>query len=105
MNGQLESIPGDLKERFRLRFQSGLREYLARNAAAADAFASVWEQTLQQVRLQEADQARIFWELVQWARSYDLYTCAELRQTTALASREPCTKGALRGASADGFSG
>jgi hypothetical protein len=65
------------KEFFRLQFQEGLREYLARNGSAAEGFALVWQRTLSRVGLQETDLAELYWELVQWACSYDLFTHSE----------------------------
>jgi hypothetical protein len=54
-----------MKDRFRLQFQQGLREYLAQHSCAAEGFGVVWERTLEQVPLEEAAQADIYWELIQ----------------------------------------
>jgi hypothetical protein len=76
MSGQKVPIQRSDKERFRLQFQSGLREYLARHSSASEAFGVVWGKTMEEVRILEAEQAEMYWELVQWARSYDLFTSA-----------------------------
>jgi hypothetical protein len=59
---------------FRMQFQRDLREYLARNGSAADAFGRIWEQTSRDVTLDEESRAQLYWELVNWLRSYDLFT-------------------------------
>jgi hypothetical protein len=74
MSGHQDSLSCKTKDRFRLQFQHGLREYLARHSCAAEGFGLVWQRTLQEVPLHEAAQAEVYWELIQWARSYDLYT-------------------------------
>ena len=79
MTGHRGSPPSKMKDRFRLQFQQALREYLARHSSTAAGFGQVWERTLEQVPLQEAAQAELYWELLQWARSYDLFTSAEQR--------------------------
>jgi hypothetical protein len=63
-----------------------LRAYLARHNSVAEGFGRVWEQTLEEVALEEPDQAQIYWELIQWARSYELFTrppvsCLESRSS------------------------
>ena len=62
------------QERFRLRFQRRLREALARQQSAASGFGPAWEQTLEEVPLEEADQAQVYWELIRWAASDELFT-------------------------------
>jgi hypothetical protein len=65
MTGHRDSPPCQMKDRFRLQFQQGLREYLAQHSCAAEGFGVVWERTLEQVPLEEAAQADIYWELIQ----------------------------------------
>jgi len=61
-------------ESFRVQFQHRLREHLARESSAPEAFQLAWDRTIQDVGLQEGAQAPLYWELVNWARSYDLFT-------------------------------
>jgi hypothetical protein len=77
MSGRADRGASECRERFRLKFQQGLREFLARNGSAAEGFGLVWEQTSEHVPLKEEEQAGLYWELIQWARSYDLFTCVE----------------------------
>jgi hypothetical protein len=62
------------KERFCGHFKRSLREYLARHESVAEGFGPVWECVLQEVPLNELDQAEVYWELIQWARGYELFT-------------------------------
>jgi hypothetical protein len=64
------------RERFRWHFQRRLREYLARHGSVAEGFGPVWERILQEVPVEEAEQAELYWELIQWARGYELFTGA-----------------------------
>ncbi len=79
MSGPADESASSCKERFRLQFQQRLREYLARNGSAAEGFGLVWEKTAENVLLREPQQAELYWELIQWARSYDLFTATEHR--------------------------
>jgi hypothetical protein len=79
MSEHRDNSSRNMKERFRLQFQQGLREHLARHAYTAEGVGLVWERTLGEVPLQEPAQAELYWELMQWARSYDLFTSAEQR--------------------------
>jgi hypothetical protein len=63
-----------LQDHFRLRFQWRLREALGRQASAAEEFGPAWEQTLEEFPLAEADQAAVYWDMIRWASSDDLFT-------------------------------
>jgi hypothetical protein len=69
-----EANSGPQKDRFRLQFQRALREHLARAHAGPEAFRVIWERTLEQVSLDETEQADLYWELIQWSASYDSFT-------------------------------
>ena len=84
MSGHQDSTSCNSRTRFRLQFQQGLREYLARNDSTVQAFAAVWEKTLEQVKIEQAEQPELYWELIQWARSYDLFTATEVKQVTSV---------------------
>ena len=71
------------KERFRLQFQQDWREYLARHASAAQAFAVVWEKTVSSVRLELSEQAELYWELIQWSHGYEIFTSRSQRHPDA----------------------
>jgi hypothetical protein len=74
--GQAESIEHVYAdtERFRREFQRSLRQYLARHGSVAEGFGLVWEFTLRDVPLEDSQQGQIYWELIQWARGYELFT-------------------------------
>ena len=65
------------KDRFRLHFQHGMREYLARHSASAYGFAVVWEKTLADIRLHEREQAEVYWDLLDWLSSYNSFTSGQ----------------------------
>jgi hypothetical protein len=88
MSARSDKTPRELKQRFRLHFQEGLREYLARNGSAAEGFGIIWERTLERIRVGETAQAELYWELIQWTRSYDLFTCRQERQHPAACAEQ-----------------
>jgi hypothetical protein len=62
------------QERFILCFQKRMRGYGSRQLSAAEAFGRAWEQTLEEVPLSDLDQAHLYRQLIEWARSGDLFT-------------------------------
>lgn len=64
----------NLQERFRLRFERRLREAFARQRSVAESFGPAWEATLNEVPLDEADQAPVYWSLINWARGEEIFT-------------------------------
>lgn len=64
----------NLQERFCLRFERRLREVLSRQCSVAEGFGPAWEATLSEVPLAEADQATVYWTLIDWARNDELFT-------------------------------
>ncbi|MFO1499787.1 MAG: hypothetical protein U1G07_15570 [Verrucomicrobiota bacterium] len=77
MSAHLDGEGQAQHERFRLQFQRRLREYLARNPSPAEGFNLVWEKTLEECPVAAPQQPQLHWEMVQWARGYDLFTTAE----------------------------
>ena len=67
-----------------MEFQQRLKEYLARNGSVIEGFNLVWDKMSSQFCLLEREQAEIHWELVQWARSYDLFTGGEQKALAAV---------------------
>ena len=76
MNRHCGGIDCNLQERFRLGFQRRLRLALARHYSAAEGFGPAWEETLNEVPLADADQPKVYWDLINWARSDELFTGA-----------------------------
>ena len=68
------------QERFRLRFEERLRQLLASHRSAAEAFGPAWEDTIEAVPLDEDDQAGIYWQLIRWASSEELFTAPREQQ-------------------------
>jgi hypothetical protein len=66
----------NLHERFRLRFQRRVREALNRQRSIAESFGPAWEATLLDVPLPDEDQGKVYWTLINWARSDELFTGA-----------------------------
>lgn len=62
------------QERFRLRFQSGLKQYLSTRESVAEGFGIVWEQTLDEVPLEDKLQRALYARLLDWARNAELFT-------------------------------
>ena len=62
------------QERFRLRFQQRLTDYQLRRGSAAEGFGLVWEKTLEEVPVDDNAQGKLYRELIQWARSDELFT-------------------------------
>ena len=65
------------QERFRLRFQRRLLEALTRLQSTAEAFGPTWEATLQEVPLADRDQGPVYRQLIEWAKSDELFTAAQ----------------------------
>ncbi|MFO1497162.1 MAG: hypothetical protein U1G07_01980 [Verrucomicrobiota bacterium] len=62
------------QERFIFCFQRKLREALAHYQSAAVGFGPTWEQTLEEVPLEEGKQAQVYWLLIGWAKTAKLFT-------------------------------
>jgi hypothetical protein len=74
MNRHCGGTDCNLQDRFRLGFQRRLRQALARHHSAAEGFGPAWEATLNEVPLDDADQAIVYWDLIRWAGSGELFT-------------------------------
>jgi hypothetical protein len=62
------------QERFRSRFQRRLTEYRSSTASTAEGFGLIWEQTLEEVPLDDDAQGQLYREMINWARSDELFT-------------------------------
>jgi hypothetical protein len=69
MNRHHRGLSRKSLERFRLCFQKRLRDYFFLQRSAAEGFGLAWEKTLEEVPLSDADQAEVYWQLIDWARS------------------------------------
>jgi len=76
MNLDCSGICCKSQQQFRLRFQERLLKFLARHRSAAEAFGPTWEATLEEVPLADEEQGAVYWELIDWARSDELFTGA-----------------------------
>jgi hypothetical protein len=74
MNGQGRFWLCNSHQQFRLRFKKRLRQLLDCYGTRAEAFGPAWEATLQEVPLSEAKQVEVYWQLIDWARSEELFT-------------------------------
>ena len=64
--------PVAARELFRARFQRALRNCVRRRFSVAECFGVIWLETLEDIRLEEEDQADLYNELIRWAK-YDLF--------------------------------
>jgi len=72
MNSRFAGIDCKSQQLFCSRFKRRMRELLARHQPAAEAFGPVWEETLDEVSLNDAEQAQVYWELIAWAGNVEL---------------------------------
>ena len=49
-------------------------QLLAEHDSPAEAFGPAWEATLDEVPLPDVEQGKIYWQLIDWARSDELFT-------------------------------
>ena len=59
-------------EVFCMRFKRRMNDLLGRHQSAAEAFGPAWEETLDEVSLNDTEQARVYWHLIAWAGSVEL---------------------------------
>ena len=74
MHAQMPPAFCKSNEQFRLRFKSQFRHVLADHYSAAEAFGRAWERTLIEVPLPDDEQGTVYWDLIGWAKSYELFT-------------------------------
>jgi hypothetical protein len=74
MHSQTQHSCSNSHEQFRLRFKDRFRQLTARRCPAAEAFGPAWEMTVIEVPLPDIDQAAVYWDLIGWAKSYELFT-------------------------------
>jgi hypothetical protein len=60
-------------ERFRLRFQQRLTDYLLRNGSVAKGFGVMWEKTLEETPMDDDAQGDLYRELITWAKSDEVF--------------------------------
>jgi len=74
MNAQGRLLRYNSHQQFRLRFKKRLRQLLDSYGTRAEAFGPAWEATLQEIPLSEAKQLYVYWQLIDWARTEELFT-------------------------------
>jgi hypothetical protein len=73
------------QELFCLRFKRNMQELLERHQSAAEAFGPAWESALDEVALDDAEQAAVYRLLIEWAKSAELFICANGNTASAMA--------------------
>lgn len=63
-----------------MRFRRRLLDALASHQSTAQAFGPTWEATLEEVPLDDQEQALIYWQLIAWVRSDELFTGPDQRE-------------------------
>ncbi len=61
---------------FRFQFQRRLNEYRQRYGSVAEGFGVIWEETLEEVPVDDKIQGELYRELLNWARQAALFTTA-----------------------------
>jgi hypothetical protein len=69
----LASVPGvnvclSSRDQFRARFQRSLRNCVRRRFSVAECFGVIWLETLEEISLNDEDQADLYEELIGWAK-------------------------------------
>lgn len=59
----------DRKELFREQFQRSLRSCLRRGFSIEESFGMIWEETWEEIAINEREQAELYEELICWAKS------------------------------------
>jgi hypothetical protein len=54
---------------FRVRFQRSVRSCVKRGFSVEECFGMVWEETMEEVRLSDADQPPLYEKLIKWAKT------------------------------------
>lgn len=71
-------------DQFRARFQRSVRSCVKRGFLLEECFGAIWEETLEEIALGEAEQACLYAELMNWAKcSVSLYPTEVPRSTDA----------------------
>ncbi len=76
LDGVHDSNSCNSQQLFCLRFKRRMGALLARYGSAAEAFGPTWEETLDEVRLNEDEQGTVYRELIAWAGDAELFTGA-----------------------------
>jgi hypothetical protein len=82
MNRHRRHIDCKSKELFRLRFQRLFRDFSVHACSAAESFGPAWEKAMEEVPLEETQQAEVYGQLIRWAKEHELFT--GLRETELL---------------------
>ncbi|MBI4662455.1 MAG: hypothetical protein HY735_26865 [Verrucomicrobia bacterium] len=56
------------QEHFRREFQRALTKCVAKGFSVEECFGAVWEETLEQTELPESQQAKLYDQLIDWAK-------------------------------------
>ncbi len=62
------------QRQFYLRFQQRLLGLLDRGYTVAEGFGPAWEKTLDELPLEDGEQPQVYWDLIRWAKSDELFT-------------------------------
>jgi len=76
MHAQTRAIRRKPHEEFRLHFKSRMRQLLERYPSPAVAFGPAWEATVAEVPIPDVEQGTVYWQLIDWARTEELFTRA-----------------------------
>jgi len=75
MNNPLSTAASNPQAQFCLRFERHLRELATRRRCSiAVGFGPAWERALEDVPLEDKEQATVYWELIRRAQGADLFT-------------------------------
>jgi hypothetical protein len=83
MHAQAQSDFCKLHEQFNLQFKSRFKQLLTEHYSAAEAFGRAWEGTVIEVPLRDENQGTVYWDLIGWAKSYELFTNRQGSPTAA----------------------
>ncbi len=78
MNGPNDSKSCKSQRVFCLRFKRRMQDLLASYGSAAEAFGPAWEETLEEVGLEDDEQGPVYRELITWAGDAELFTGANV---------------------------
>jgi hypothetical protein len=73
-----KDVSKSARDMFRIRFQRSMRECLRHGFAVEESFGLVWEETLDEFCLLDAEQSTVYEELIAWARGLPSQICSPL---------------------------
>ena len=74
MHAPTDAVRCKSHDHFMLRFKKRMCQMLAEYDSPAEAFGPAWEATLDEVPVPDVEQGKIYWQLIDWARSGELFT-------------------------------